>query len=178
MKRLLVVFALVLATLLPAAASAQLPTFQLSQELLDFMAGAPPADDLAVGEGKHARTEKGESVQFTVSAHGPGGPGAQPGRGNARINIDGVQAHGTVECLAVSGRIAFIDGTFDEPVEFAGQTYPDFVMTLIDNGEPNEDTPDQANIFLDSNPNPCIATLFVLADGLIEQGNIVVMDRP
>lgn len=51
-------------------------------------------------------------------------------------------------------------------------------MTLIDNGEPNEDTPDQANIFLDSNPNPCIATLFVLADGLIEQGNIVVMDRP
>jgi hypothetical protein len=177
MRRLLVVFALGLAILVPAAVKAQLPTFQLSQELLDFIAAAPPADDLAVGEGKFAPTEKGESAHFTLSAHGPGG--LQPARGNVRIDILGLERRGTVECMAVTSTVASIEGTFNEPVEFVGQTFPDFLINVQDNGEPNGQNPrDLAVVALDSQPARCLSSGAPIAAGPIFQGNIVVKDRP
>ena len=180
MRRLLVAFALGLAILVPAAAKAELLTFQLSQELLDFIAAAPPADDLAVGEGKFAPTEKGESAQFTLSAHGPSGPGLQPARGNVRIVIGGLERRGTVECMAVNSTVASIEGTFDEPVELAGQAFPDFLINVQDNGEPNGQNPrDLAEVALDSQPAPCVSIGAFIAAGPIFSGeNIVVMDRP
>jgi hypothetical protein len=181
MKRLLVVLALVLGLLLPAA-KAQLPTFQLSQELLDFMATAPAADDLVAGEGKFAPTEKGESMQFTVSAHGPGGPTLElplaAAKGNLRLKINGVEEHGRVECMHVEENEAILEGSFDESVMFEGQAFPDFIMFVDDRGEPNGDLPDQANIGLDSNAAQCFTTSVILAGGAVQQGNIVVMDRP
>jgi hypothetical protein len=178
MKRLLVCFAFGVGLLVPAGASAQLPTFQLSQELLDFIAAAPPADDLVAGEGKFAPTEKGESTQFTVSAHGEGVLFA-PARGNVRINIDGVERRGTVECLEVGGKEAFIEGTLDEPVPTAVGPADDFFMTVEDNGEPNgPNPPDEARVGVDLRPEPCLLSGLTLAFGPIEQGNIVVMDRP
>jgi hypothetical protein len=179
MKRLLIVFTLALATLLPAAASGQLLTFQLSQELLDFIAAAPPADDLVAGEGKFAPTEKGESAQLTVSAHGPGGPGSQPAKGNVRIKIGGVEERGRVECMRVTGNTAVIVGSFDEPIELHGLPFPDFFISILDNGEPNgQNPPDEAHIFFDLDPNPCGLPHAPFTGGELVQGNIVVMDRP
>jgi hypothetical protein len=178
MRRLLVVFALVLAILLPAVAKGQLPTFQLSQELLDFIAAAPASDDVVAGEGKFAPTEKGESRQFTISAHGSGVFGT-PAKGNFRININGVQRKGTVECLHVSGTTTLIEGAFTEPVEFEGQTFPDFVVFAHDGGEPNGEVPrDSARIHLDPLENRCSSFATREMDGdFLVQGNIVVMDR-
>jgi hypothetical protein len=179
MKRLFVVFPLVLAALLPAAASGQLSAFQLSQELLDFMAAAPPADDLAVGEGKFARTEKGETTQFTLSAHGPDPSPFPAARGTFRIKVNGVERRGTVECMAVNGNEARVEGTFDEPITAGAATFPDFFIILTDNGEPNgPGGPDEAEIFLDETQVPCVVVPTALAGGALVQGNIVVMDRP
>jgi hypothetical protein len=182
MKRLLVCFALALGLLLPAAAKAQLPTFQLSQELLDFMAAAPAADDLVAGEGKFAPTEQGESMQFTLSAHGPGGATPFVARGNVRIKINGVARRATVDCLVVTGNFAHIEGTFDEPIPTFGAfigPFPDVVIQVIDNGEPNGQNPrDTARVILDADVNPCVFEGFIISNGPIAQGNIVVMERP
>jgi hypothetical protein len=174
MKRLLIVSTLALASLLPAAASGQLLTFQLSPELLDFIAAAPAADDLAAGEGKFRSGNT--PIQFTLSAHGS----PTDARGHAQIRVGAIEAKGEVDCLFVLGNRAAASGTaFNRssgvPIIFA--------VVVEDNGEPSANNPtrDRASILTSASfdPGPDCALAFSLPFLLpLEQGNVVVMDRP
>jgi hypothetical protein len=113
MKRLLVALALALGLLLPGAAKAQLPTYLLSQEPLDFMATAPAANDLVAGEGKF--NDETVSEQLTLSGHGT--PADARGNFRFRFETSGVSliGSGEVDCLFVTGNRAVASGPVDEP---------------------------------------------------------------
>jgi hypothetical protein len=177
MRRLLIVFALLVSALVAAAAKADLLQYQLSQPLLDFIAATPEGRDLAVGEGKFSTTEKGVSDQVTFSGHGT----PTDAVGSVVYHMTGFsEEHGTVHCVYVIGNRAALSGTFDQPV---GGVFPFFTVVVEDNGEPSatNPTPDQALAYtltqsFDEFPD-CGFSALAVGQLPIVQGNVVVIDR-
>jgi len=100
MKRFVLV-ALALVALVPTAAKADLLQYALPQELLDFIAAAPAADDLLAGEGKIFNGD-----QMHVNALS--GPTGQDARGQFfyRLGSGEGEVHGRILCLEVTGNVA------------------------------------------------------------------------
>jgi hypothetical protein len=176
-----VVVALVLMTLLPVAARADLLP-ALSPELLNFIATVPESNDFAVGEGKFMKTQKGVSGQVVFSAHG------NPLDAHGHIRFDdeegSFQARATVDCLAVDENRAALSGTFDEveSFPFPGVDPTGFILVVEDNGEPSSknQNPDRvAPIPVDGPVDPDCGVLLAELEPIFDvlQGNVVVKDR-
>src|SRR5687767_5079146 len=80
----------------PAASA--LEVYDLPAELLAFIASVPASDDLAVGEAKFFRTQKGVAEQLNFSAHGT----LSAAKGQLRVNSELFgEGRGEVTCLFV-----------------------------------------------------------------------------
>ena len=173
MKRSLLILALVLAGLAPAAAKANLLDYELPQDLIDFIAATPEDRDLAVGAGKFFLTQRGQFTPVTFSAHG----NLADARGN--IELTDLNVHGDVDCLSVVGNIATLSGQLREPVSLSSAaTLTQFQVHVVDNGEPVGGQPvDLVRVDLYPAALPGSDCLAPLPPDPIVQGNVVVMER-
>ena len=169
MKRLLLVLALALAGLAPAAAWADLLDFALPQDLLDFINAAPADRDVAAGAGKFMLTQNGQFTPVTFSAHGT------PVDARGSIELTDLKVRGDVDCVSVVGNVATLSGQLRAPV-FG--TLTQFQIHVVDNGEPVGGQPVdlvRVDLYPASLQVDCVTQL-PPADPIV-QGNVVVMDR-
>lgn len=173
MKRSLLILALVLAGLAPAAAKADLLDYALPQDLIDFIAATPEDRDLAVGAAKAAFTRSGQFTPVTFSAHG------NPADARGNVELTDLNAHGDVDCLNVVEKVATLSGQFREPVSLPPfGTFTHFQIHVADNGEPVGGQPvDLVRVDLYPAALPGSDCLAPLPPDPIVQGNVVVMER-
>ncbi len=180
MKRVLAILTIAVAGIVPAVAAAELE-YALSQPLLDFIAATPDSRDLAVGEGKVA-VLSGDRDQVTFTGHGTPTDARGEITYHAISEVFEASEHGTVDCVNVFENRAALSGQFDEPVLLGGEPAEYFLVLVEDNGEPTATDlePDRARVVVATNDQDCTETLaFTAFTPLpVEQGNVVVMDRP
>ena len=156
-------------------------------ELEEFLPGVPVLDPFAAAwnddagvvesarGGFHWTVPSGALRTFAFTAKNRADGTVQ---GQYQVNnrdVSGSKEHGTVTCLEVDGRDAWIGGVITHS-SVPGREGIRRVFHVVDMGEGSGDPPDQASILLmGATPDDCHARPFVLPQD-IEGGNIQVRD--